>query len=309
MRRMSPKRLEQVRWEGEETYRVLSYYFSFRWNSPPVGEFVRHILEPFAVPPDPSEERNPPMPGLPPRYSLLTLSKSAARRYRLFYGTELALASDEPRDVLEHLFWHVNAETARVTGSFLLIHAGAVTSPAGDGILLPAGSGSGKSTLVTGLVQAGFGYLSDEAGAIDPVSGRLYPYRKAIFLKRKGGEESELFADLRSSHNGYASFTRQWCLRPEDIRPGALGASCEVRFVVAPRYRKGAATELAPMTPAEAVVELALNSMNLQLYRGRAFPLLADIAQGAQSYRLTSGDLGDAVRAVHGLVRRPPAAS
>ncbi|MGH2787288.1 MAG: hypothetical protein ACRDJV_05180 [Actinomycetota bacterium] len=298
-----------MRWEGEDTYRVLSYYFSFRWNSPPVGEFVRHVLEPFAVPPDPGEERNPPMPGLPPRYSLLTLSKSATRRHRLFYGTELALASDEPRDVLEHLFWHINYETVRMTGSFLLIHAGAVASPAGDGILLPADSGSGKSTLVTGLVQAGFGYLSDEAGAIDPVSRRLYPYRKAIFLKENGAAESDLFADLRSSNDGYASLTRQWCLRPEDIRPGALGAPCEVRFVIAPRYRKGAATEIAPMTRADAVRELAMNSMNLPLYQGRALPLLADIVRGAQSYRLTSGDLGEAVRAVEGLVRRPPVAS
>jgi hypothetical protein len=55
------------------------------------------------------------------------------------------------------------------------------------------------------------------------------------------------------------------------------------------------------MTPAEATVVLADKTLNLAVYRSRALPLLADIARGATSYRLVSGDVADAVRSVIAL--------
>src|SRR6266496_1687512 len=148
-------RLEHLRWKPEETYRVLSYYFSVRSNSARLRDFTRLWLRDFAVPPDSSERRSPPTPGLPALYAVVDLGRADAQRYRLFLSDAQMIASANLSDVLRHLFWHINAETVRQTGDFLLIHAGAVVSPAGEGILLPAESGYGKSTMVAGLVQAG----------------------------------------------------------------------------------------------------------------------------------------------------------
>lgn len=304
---MSPDELQRVRWKGEATYRVLSYYFGVRWNSAPIGDYVRSVLEPFAVPPDPGEHRNPPTPGTPPTYFLIKRRPSDDARYELLYGDQNAfntmIRSPQLTDVLTHLFWNINSETTRRTGDLLLIHAGAVLTPAGDGLLLPAPSGSGKTTLVAGLVRQGFGYLSDEAGAIDPVTGRLHPYPKALTLK---SAPAELFPDLVAVNGRRDLLPGIWHVRPQDIRPGSVGGPSEVRFVVAPRYRRGARTELAPMSRAAGVVELGDNTMNLLFYRSRALTLLARVVARARCYRLEYGDLGQGVRAIERLTRSRP---
>jgi len=304
---VSPDELARVRWKGEATYRVLSYYFGVRWNSAPIGDYVRSVLEPFAVPPDPREQRSPPTPGTPPTYFLVKRRPSDDARYELLYGDQYAfntmIRSPQLANVLTHLFWNINVETTRRTGDFLLVHAGAVVTPRGDGLLLPAPSGSGKTTLVAGLVREGFFYLSDEAGAIDPVTGRLHPYPKALTLKRA---PEELFPDLVVGNGRRDLLPGTWLVRAEDLRPGAVGGPSEVRFVVAPRYRRGARTELAAMSRAAGVVELADNTLNLPLYRSRAVTLLARVVARARCYRLEYGDLDEGVRAIGRLTRGRP---
>jgi hypothetical protein len=46
---------------------------------------------------------------------------------------------------------------------YFCLHAAAVISPAGTGVLIIGPSGSGKSTLAVGLIRAGWRYLSDDA--------------------------------------------------------------------------------------------------------------------------------------------------
>ncbi|HET6210294.1 MAG TPA: hypothetical protein VFD94_07920, partial [Jatrophihabitans sp.] len=52
----------------------------------------------------------------------------------------------------------------------LCLHAGVVTYP-GAAVVIPGSSGLGKSTLTAALVQAGFGYLSDEVLAVPRTGG------------------------------------------------------------------------------------------------------------------------------------------
>lgn len=295
-RQISKARLAKLRWQGESSFRVLSYYCTVRWNRSHLGRYVLKVLGAFEVERDLDEYRNPPTPGYPPSYSLLDLGTSRdKRRYRLLFGDQEMHVGPHPSDVLTHLFWHINSETFRKTGNFLLIHAGSVATPAGEGVLLPADSGSGKSTLTAALVQAGFRYLSDEAGAIDPVTGRLYPYPKALSFKKN---RSEVFADLRRRFDGSRLLRQQWHLRAEDIRPDSLGGPCQVKYLIYPRYEEGAELSVTPMSPAEATVELARCALNLGVYKARALPLLAEVSRGAQGYRLRSGDLREAVQAI-----------
>jgi hypothetical protein len=300
-RRISQKQLERIRWKGESAFRVLTYYFTVRWNRKRLGDYVERVLGHFAVPPDPRETRNPPTPGLPISYSLVDLGTATDRRFRLLYGEEEMIGGAGPGEVLEHLFWHINSETFRSTGAFLLVHAGSVATPDGVGVLLPGVSGAGKSTLTASLVRAGFNYLSDEAAAIEPVTRRIYPYPKAISLKKDDRGGLGLLAELRARRNGAEYLKRQWYLPPEEIPGGAVGRPCRAGLIVLTRYEAGAETQVSQITPAEGAFELAQHALNMSMWEDRALPLLADVARGAQSYRLVSGNLGEAVRAITGL--------
>jgi hypothetical protein len=293
--------LRRIRWKGEGAFRCLSHTFTVRWNRARFGESVSQILDPFAVSLETIKARQPATPGMPPSYSLVDLGPKEDRRYVLLYGEDVLVGSARADDVLHFLLWHVNGEAFWQTGEFLIVHAGAVVTPAGHGVLLPGEAGSGKTTLTAGLVRAGFGYLSDEAGAIDPVTGRLYPYPKTMDLK---GDSFKLFPELRAKNGKLPVVQSRWRVRPDDIRPGAIGGPCELRFVIAPRFRDGAPTELSPTSRADAVTELWSSVWNLSRYGERALHLLAEVMRGARSYRLVFGDLLEAVQAVEEVTTR-----
>lgn len=280
----------------------MDYYFRLRfnrWACGPVGEYLHHVLGAFAVPADPLEVRNPPTPGMPPVYSLLS-RRSADAPFQVLLGDTPIYTAHEPCHAVAHLLWHVNAEAVRQTGSYLLIHAGAVCDAGGRGVVLPATSGSGKTTLTAALLKAGYSYLTDEAAAIDPVGGEVYGYPKALTMKDPAMIAALGCPDVRGE---WAAFTAE----ARHVHPGELGATSRVRsasidFVVAPRYKRGATTTLTPLTPAETAAELLGHAMNARRYGRRSLPLVAEVARKARGFRLVSGELGEAVDAVHDIV-------
>jgi hypothetical protein len=212
------------------------------------------------------------------------------------------MAARDAPNVLDRLFWHVNMEALLRTGDYLLIHSGSVVTPEGAGVLIPGASGSGKTSLATALVAAGFGFLSDEAGAIDPVTGRLFPYRRAIALKSGAFTE---FKALRPKRIPAFAPKSQWYLQPDDIRPGSAAQPSHVGFVFLSRFEKGQPTTLTEIGRAEAVVELMKNCVNISTYRGRAVAVLANALRRARCYRLVRGALDEGVRAVLQTTRAP----
>lgn len=288
-----------MRWQGDMTCRVLSYFFYLRWNWRAAGAYARHVFGPFAVPPFPPEELDPPTPGNPGSYSLVDTRSGDGRRFRLLYGDYEMTATAEEREVFQRLFWHVNLEAMRRTGDFLLVHAGAVVTPSGGGVLLPGGSGSGKTSLVAALVRRGFGYLSDEAGAIDPVSRRLFPYPKALAIKPGVFDH---FPDLQAREDPHLPASGTWHVRPEELRPAAVARPCQLGLVIFPRYGT-TETQLTAIRLAEAVYEAARDTMNLSLYGGRALRLLADVFPNARTYRLDFRDLAEAVEVIEELAQ------
>ena len=117
----------------------------------------------------------------------------------------------------------------RTCTDLLLVHAGAVVTPSGSGVLLPAASGSGKTSLVAGLVRAGWGYLSDEVGAIDPVTRRLCPYPKVLSIK-PGMFEG--FVDLIDPDQGWPISSREWLIAPEVLRADPVADRSDVGLIV-----------------------------------------------------------------------------
>jgi hypothetical protein len=284
-------------WLGESWFRVLSYYFSIRWNWPEDIPWLNHILSPFAVEEDPAEDRTPPTPGVPPVYSLLDLGEGEGDRYQLHFSGGTLIERSHRSRVLEHLLWHINSEACRRTGDFLLIHAGAVVSPQGGAILLPGASGSGKTTLVAALVAEGFDYLSDEAAAIDPVTRLVHPFPKALSLKQGS---LDLLPSLKKVAGG--NVTRGHHVLAEEIRTGSVGVPSPVSAVVG--IQRGSETHLVSISQAGAAKLLAENSLNLKTYQGRGLRLIADVVGGVDSYALKIGSLREAVESISRLAEK-----
>jgi hypothetical protein len=261
------------------------------------GDYVCHALADFAVPPDPNERWARPASGDPPRYSIVREPGRSRTSCTLLFG-DTVLTSTDAKGAVNHLLWHVFEEAIWWTGDYFLVHAGSVVTPSGEAVIVPGDPGAGKTTLVAGLVRAGFGYLSDEAAAIDPVRGRVHPHPRALSFKRPPGE---VLPGITARDEASPFLDGRWLVRSEEIRPGSLARPAPVRYVVATRYERDAPTVVEEMTPAQAVTMLARCSLNLPVYRSRALYLLADVVRGARCYGMRSGSLEEAIRTVEGL--------
>lgn len=183
----------------------------------------------------------------------------------------------------------------------ITLHAGAVRSPDGDVVLLPAESGSGKSTLTAMLIRAGWDYLGDEAIGIRSGTLTAVGYPKLLSIKRGGravlglAEDSQGVDPARrvSSHVDPTGFRSDVARLAGDVGP--------VTRVVLPTYdpdSRTEVTELMRLEPHEAVVELLANTFNLARIGQSGLDTLCDLAESVRVERLSFGS-GEAPVAQH----------
>lgn len=286
-----PEQLKRVRWRPERRYRLLTYTFRLKSNRESIGKRVDDVLGEFRVAPTASSDGEV--------FRLIDMGPTDPRRYRLLRQDDQLIASAVLVDVIFHLM--LQAMQAMIDGNdrFLLIHAGAVVTPSGKGVLLPAVSGSGKTTLVTALVRAGFGFLSDELAVVEPETGRLHPFPRALNLK--DGTLS-LFPDLRPDDDGLWGVRHRAFARVGTVRRGAKAGPAEIGFVIAPMHTPGATTEVTTLSSAQLTKELWTNTLNIPRFGSRALPALADLCRKVKGYRLISSDLQESIDRVLELV-------
>ena len=269
--------------------RALEHHFDLL--TPPEPEMVEvlgHLLAPFRTRRDDSASLS--------RY--VVRHRPARDRYILYVDGERFATGRTARDLVAPLTWHLNrAVIDGSVGRHHLMHASAVTR-AGLTVVLPADMESGKTTTAAGLLRGGYDYVTDEAVAVDPATGRVHPFPKRLSLDPGSWP---LFADLESKYR--APFLRQWQVAPSDlgaaIAPGPVAAPSVIVF---PKYVAGATTEVVPIGDAEAVYELARMTFHFAQAPGRNLRSAARLVAGATVVRLRIGDLEDAVAAVDGLV-------
>ena len=170
----------------------------------------------------------------------------------------------------------------------------------GSAVALPGQAEAGKTTLTAGLVRAGLGYLTDEALALDRETLLVQPYPKPLSIDPGAWA---FFPELEPpvpDEDGYDCV--QWQIPATAIRPEAVADPCPVVAVVFPRYEVGTDTVLAPVGRGEALVELAKNTFHFKERGAAELDLLAELARGVDCYRLTMGELDQAVDLVAGLV-------
>lgn len=170
---------------------------------------------------------------------------------------------------------------------FLSVHAGAVTWN-GGAVILPAGMDVGKSSLTAALVERGFGYLSDEVAAIDPMFDRVYPFPKRIWLDDEALAFFPGLGERLEDRRPLTAQVGQRFIRPEDLG-GALGTASPVRWIVFPGTDRDGPPRLTPVGRAQAVERIAENAFNLYRYADRGVILLSRIAAEASILEVSGG--------------------
>jgi hypothetical protein len=218
----------------------------------------------------------------------------------LYFGRERLAISTAKWLVVDQLFWHVNHTAIDSADDAILVHAAAAALD-GRAVLLPARMESGKTTLVTGLVQRGWGYLTDEAAVIDPVTLRVSPFAKPLTIDQGSWSVLPELRPVRSA--GVEPFvSRQWHIDPRSIRADALAGDSEIACIVSPQYIAGATTAVEPLSKSAALVLLCESTFYLSRHGAAGFKALSELVRRTPTYRLVIGDLDSACRAVASLL-------
>lgn len=197
--------------------------------------------------------------------------------------------------------WGSNWLLVQRLNAYLLLHAGVVAR--GDrALILPAAPGSGKSTLTCALNLAGWRFLSDEFGVVDPASGALLPLLKPAALKNHsiaviGGQDGAVLGPVfHGTRKGdvahYVPDRASVAARQRPARPA---------LVVFPRYRQGAALRCTAVGKAETAMRLGLNSFNYRKLGPLGFDTVVRLVHDLPAWEIEYGALADALPCIERL--------
>src|SRR5690606_26525521 len=241
----------------------------------------------------------------------VTVRLSVQRRWRERFRphVQFLLDGDAPFDPLPaatHLRmfeWGLNWCVASRCHRQLLLHAGVVARE-GLGVLIPALPGSGKITLTAALAARGYRLLSDEFGALRPRDLRLLPLVRPVSLKnesiavmRRFAPEAVIGPTFRHTRKDDVAH-----VAPTALSVAARHDPATPALIVFPQFRRGASPSVEPVDDGIAFIKVSGNSFNYELLGERGFEMLVRLIQCCRCYRVTYGDLDDAVAAVDDLL-------
>jgi hypothetical protein len=151
------------------------------------------------------------------------------------------------------------------------LHAAALASDDGQGLLLVGPSGSGKSTLAIGLIRAGWRYLSDDAVLLRNACDRVEATacRKSFYIDAvRSADYADCGLDEREPDSSGAERIR---LRLHETYGGQHAAQCVPRAVVFPRITGLPRSALRPIARLDAL-RLLLAQSAPQLFDLRTMP-------------------------------------
>jgi hypothetical protein len=169
------------------------------------------------------------------------------------------------------------------------VHAAALAID-GRALLLVGESGAGKSTTSYAFAASGVEYLSDELAPMEPETGRVHPYPRAICLKKDPPHPLSVPADhLRTEwtlHVGAASLSAT--VRDQ---PAVLD---RIYFV---KYSLGhAAATLRPMSRGEAALRLYEGALNQLAHPNMGLDDTLRLVRRAECFELLSAGVADTLR-------------
>lgn len=284
--------------EGLQSYQCLSHRFVLVCPDPILRRRVTELMRDF------TQSRGEVAFGSDDAgsttYSLLGALTAGGRPwYSLRRDGEEVAVGPEAGAVVDQLLWQISVDTLARPQRCVLVHAGAVVSPAGGGMLILGESGAGKTTLVAALVQDGFGYLSDEAGVLDPDTCLLQPWPRPLGFKHPERPLARFACLFPPPGTAGAHETRH--VRAELLRAGAIAAPSPVRHVIDYRYEPGAEPNVLPLSRATTLARIGSAAPGLRDHGQAGLDILGRMVRGASTHELVSGDLERSVALVREL--------
>ena len=140
------------------------------------------------------------------------------------------------------------------------VHAGALVSPRGSGILVAGHSGAGKSTLTLALLEAGCAYLGDDALLLEagPDGDLIHAFPRLFHVAER---TARAFPRLEPLLGGLLPAGEKRYLDPAVAWPGRqLSATAAPSLLLFPQVTGEAVTDLEPLDSAEALGRLVESS-------------------------------------------------
>lgn len=264
---------------------ALGWTFEVHSCDAQLGAYLSEILAPFATGDDPEHH-----------YDIHR--EDGTGIWEVWVDDQFALRTPRTWLVVSWMLWHLTQQTIAVTGTHLLLHAGAVALGA-RAVVLCGPMNSGKSTLTGALVERGWTYLTDEAVAFDLDDGHLTPFPRPLVV---GGASRALLAGLAPAPSWRARFRRRdWHLDLTQGTPPADGPIRAEAFVL-PEVRLGQPGSLEPMAAIDAMEALCRNAWNLRGLGAPAFALLAREVRYAPCYSMHVNDLTEAESSLRAVI-------
>jgi HprK-related kinase A len=194
----------------------------------------------------------------------------------------------------------MNLQMALGQKRFLLLHAGIVERE-GRALILTGHSGAGKSTLSALLGERGWRFMGDEFGLLDPATGLLHPFPRAISLKNHsvalfgGAGADRLGPILAGTPKGTIRH-----LRPPAAAIARMDELARPALILFPRFGREFPIEARPVGPAEVFVRLTQASTNYVALGRRGFDALTGLVSETPARAIDYGSSEEAV----GLVER-----
>lgn len=167
----------------------------------------------------------------------------------------------------------MNLQLALGERRYLLLHAASVEKD-GRAIILTGESGAGKSTLSAWLGERGWRFMGDEFALLEPGTGLLHPFPRAVSLKNEA--IGVMAAMLPEERFGPAmEGTPKGTIRHLRPNPSAIARMLEPAapaLILFPRF--GRPSEVRPVGAAEAFMRLTQASTNYVALGARGFDAL-----------------------------------
>lgn len=209
----------------------------------------------------------------------------------VFFEGEKAFEASNVSELLHGLDNELTVFLELATPALYFVHA-AVVEVDGRATILVGRSGSGKSTTAFALAEAGAGYLSDELAPLDPGSGLVHPYPRALCLKRPPPPPLRLPLGALLAEGTIH-------VLPASLAGGVRKEPCPLGRIVFVEYRPSTRTpSLRRISRGEAALRLYEQALNQLAHPAAGLDSTISLVGRAECCELLSAGIPETLRAL-----------
>jgi hypothetical protein len=193
--------------------------------------------------------------------------------------------AEQDGEILYFFDRELTIQLQKLRPDLFFVH-GAALEHAGKVCLLVGPSKSGKSVTTWALLNEGFGYLSDELAPVDPGTLEVYPYPRALWLRRR--------APISNLPPSTLETTWMLCVPTENFSSVADSKPAPLSAILFIRHAPGAARPYArPVGKAEAAARILASTLNPGAHPQDGLPLAIDIARRKPCFEVITAGLAE----------------